>query len=107
MQTDEPTCVKLTVTPASGRVLKHPAWKQQLRVMAHIADGTQRDVTRLAVFESSDDKVADINRTGRVTGYRRGEAAVLVRYLEHIESVLITFVRDVEGFAWPNVPQKN
>ena len=107
VQTDEPTCVKLTVTPASGRVLKHPAWTQQLRVMAHFADGTQRDVTRLAVFESSDDKVADINRTGRVTGYRRGEAAVLVRYLEHIESVLITFVRDVEGFSWPNVPQKN
>ena len=107
VQTDEPTCVKLTVTPASGRVLKHPAWTQQLRVMAHFADDTQRDVTRLAVFESSDDKVADINRTGRVTGYRRGEAAVLVRYLEHIESVLITFVRDVEGFSWPNVPQKN
>ncbi|MBR90201.1 MAG: hypothetical protein CMO66_02870 [Verrucomicrobiales bacterium] len=107
VQAGEPTCVKLTVSPDSGRVLKHPAWTQQLRVVARFADGTQRDVTRLAVFESSDDKVADIDRTGRVTGFRRGEAAVLVRYLEHIESVLITFVRDVDGFAWPDVPQKN
>lgn len=104
---NEPSCVKLEVAPVSGRVLKHPAWTQQLRVVAHFEDGTQRDITRLAVFKISDDKVADVDLNGRVNGIRRGEAAVLVRYLEHIESVLLTFVRDVEGFEWPNLPQHN
>lgn len=102
-----PSCVNVTVTPASGRVLKYSAWKQQLSVMAHYSDGTQRDVTHLAVFESSDNEVADISASGLVTGFRRGEAAVLVRYLHHIESTLLTFTRDVEGFQWPNLPQRN
>lgn len=103
----QPSCVKVTVSPTSGRVLKHPAWQQQLSVMAHYSDGTQRDVTHLVVFESSDNEVADISTTGLVTGFRRGEAAVLVRYLHHIESTLLTFTRDVEGFQWPNPPQRN
>lgn len=103
----QPNCVKVTVSPTSGRVLKHPAWQQQLSVMAHYSDGTQRDVTHLVVFESSDNEVADISTTGLVTGFRRGEAAILVRYLHHIESTLLTFTRDVEGFQWPNPPQRN
>ena len=103
----QPSCVKVTVSPTSGRVLKHPAWQQQLSVMAHYSDGTQRDVTHLVVFESSDNEVADISTTGLVTGFRRGEAAVLVRYLHHIESTLLTFTRDVEGFQWSNPPQRN
>ena len=107
VEEDQPSCVKVTVSPLSGRVLKHPAWQQQLSVMAHYSDGTQRDVTHLVVFESSDNEVADISTTGLVTGFRRGEAAVLVRYLHHIESTLLTFTRDVEGFQWPNPPQRN
>ena len=103
----QPECVKVEVTPASGRVLKHPAWQQQLGVLAHYSDGTQRDITHLAVFESSDSEVADISGSGLVTGHRRGEAAVLVRYLHHIESTLLTFTRDVEGFQWPDRPQLN
>ena len=103
----QPSCVKVTVSPLSGRVLKHPAWQQQLSVVAHYSDGTQRDVTHLVVFESSDNEVADISTTGLVTGFRRGEAAVLVRYLHHIESTLLTFTRDVEGFQWSNPPQRN
>ena len=99
--------MKVEVTPASGRVLKHPAWQQQLSVLAHYSDGTQRDITHLAVFESSDNEVAAISASGLVTGFRRGEAAVLVRYLHLIESTLLTFTRDVDGFRWPNLPQQN
>ena len=37
---------------------------------------------------------------GLVTPTGRGEAAILVRYLEHIESVPIMFVQQIRGFHW-------
>ena len=35
------------------------------------------------------------------------EVAVVVRYLEFIETTFITFVRDIEGFAWNEPPANN
>ena len=102
-----PRCVKLEVFPPSGRVFKRPAHTQQLSVLAHFSDGTVRDVTELAVYSSSDEQIASVSVDGLVAGHERGEAAVIVRYLEHIQSCFLTFVRDVEGFAWNNPPHNN
>lgn len=104
---EAPRCVKLEVYPPSGRVLKRPAHTQQLCVLAHFADGSLRDVTETAVFSSSDEQIATVSTGGLVVGQQRGEAAILVRYLEHIQSCFLTFVRDVEGFAWTNPPSNN
>ena len=98
--------VKIDVYPKSGRVLKKPAVQQQLSVWAHYSDGSVRDVTPLAVYSSSDVEVADVSRSGLVEGLKRGEVAVVVRYLEFIESSFITFVEDVDNFVW-NEPQVN
>ncbi|MAT11398.1 MAG: hypothetical protein CMM02_10350 [Rhodopirellula sp.] len=98
--------VKIEVYPKSGRVLKKPAVQQQLSVWAHYSDGRVRDVTPLAVYSSSDVEVADVDRNGYVQGLKRGEVAVVVRYLEFIESSFITFVEEVENFVW-NDPQVN
>lgn len=102
-----PRCVKLELYPPSGRVLKRPAHTQQLSVLAHFSDGTIRDVTEMAVFSSSDEQVASVSVDGLVVGQERGEAAIIVRYLEHIQSCFLTFVRDIEGFAWNNPPRNN
>jgi hypothetical protein len=98
--------VKIEVYPKSGRILKKPAVQQQLSVWAHYSDGRVRDVTPLAVYSSSDVEVADVDRNGFVEGLKRGEVAVVVRYLEFIESSFITFVEEVEDFVW-NDPQVN
>lgn len=98
--------VKIDVYPKSGRVLKKPAVEQQLSVWAHYSDGSVRDVTKLAVYSSSDVEVADVSRNGLVEGLKRGEVAVVVRYLEFIESSFITFIEDVENFVWSD-PQVN
>ena len=100
-------CVKLEVFPPSGRLLKRPAHTQQLSVLAHFSDGSVRDVTQLAVYSSSDEAVAAVDERGFVVGKDRGEAAILVRYLEHIESCFITFIRDVDGYQWSNPPTHN
>jgi hypothetical protein len=100
-------CVKLEVLPPTGRVLKRPAHTQQLCVLAHFSDGTIRDVTDMACYSTSDSEVADVTSSGLVVGHNRGEAAIIVRYMEFIESCFLTFVKDIDGYQWPSPPANN
>ncbi|MBM4003560.1 MAG: DUF1549 domain-containing protein [Planctomycetes bacterium] len=102
-----PRCVKIEVYPPTGRLYKRPAHTQQLVVTAHFSDGSMRDVTPLAVYTSSDTEVASVSETGLVVGRDRGEAAIIVRYMEFIESNFMTFVKDIPGFAWTQSPVQN
>jgi hypothetical protein len=104
---EAPRCVKIEVYPPSGRLLKRPAHTQQLAVLAHFSNGTVRDVTEIACYSSSDSMVADVTPGGLVVSQDRGEAAIIVRYLEHVESCFLTFVKDIPGFAWNNPPAAN
>ncbi len=103
----EPACVGIDIYPSSARVLSHPNHEQQFSVHARFADGSRRDVTRFAVFETSDADVAEVSSAGLVVGTGRGDVAIIVRYLEFIESANLTFVRDIEGFTWPDPPVAN
>ena len=47
--------------PDAEQILRAPAVQQQLLVLAHFDDGTSRDVTRLATYDSSSsDVVCDL-----------------------------------------------
>ena len=81
--------------------------QQQLIVMAHFSDGTSRDVTRDAVFETSDFEVATVNKTGRIEAVRRGEAAALVRYEGLYAAAPVAIIGNREGFAWKAAPERN
>ena len=100
-------CVRVEVLPSERRVLKRPAHTQQLVVRAHFSDGTIRDVTPLAKFTSSDDTVAGVSADGLVVGHDRGQVAIMVRYLHHVESVAFTLVKDIDQFVWTNPPENN
>jgi hypothetical protein len=76
-------------------------------VLAHFSDGSIRDVTRLAIYTSSDEEVATVTNDGLVVGHERGETALMVRYLDHIETTFATFVHDVPGFEWKLRQQNN
>src|SRR5262249_5397656 len=54
---DAPALRKVLVTPTE-QVLVEPAQRFQLQVQAEFADGSQRDVTRLAVYEPSNQTVS-------------------------------------------------
>jgi hypothetical protein len=97
-------CTGIEVFPPEARVLRFPANSQQFNVLAHFSDGSVRDVTPLAQFSLSDVNVAEVTPQGHVTGLKRGETAVIVRYLEFIATPLLTFVRDIEGFQWQAPP---
>ena len=81
--------------------------QQQLIVMAHFPDGTSRDVTRDAVFETSDFEVATVSKTGRIEAVRRGEAAALVRYEGLYAAAPVAIIGNREGFAWKAAPERN
>ena len=96
-----PRCVGVTVEPAERVVHLGSDWgQQQVRVVAQFADGTRRDVTRIASYSLSNQAVATVGRYGRVSGQQRGQTAVVVRYLDDIVSAHFTFVRKVPGFQW-------
>lgn len=103
---DAPTCEKVEVYPRD-RVLNWPAHTQQISVIAHFSDGTVRDVTPLAVFSSSDEGVATVDESGFVAASGRGETAILVRYLEKMETAYLMFLKDVPGFARNDPASRN
>jgi hypothetical protein len=90
-----------------ARVLREPARWQQLAVIAHFADGTARDVTRLTVFSSSDNAVAEVSANGLVEFGQSGEVAILCRYLEQMISVRLSYLQPKKGFQWATVPENN
>lgn len=53
---------------------------QQVTVRATYSDGTDRDVTKLALFMSNNDPTATINKDGLVTSGERGAAFTLARF---------------------------
>jgi Protein of unknown function (DUF1549)/Protein of unknown function (DUF1553) len=100
-------CVRLEVYPNSKRTLSATGGSQQLSVLAHFADGTQRDVTDLAVYESSNQQIASIDAVGRVAAKGRGEVVILVRFLEHIESVRLACIDPDPQFQWQSPTPNN
>ena len=104
---EAPALVRLEVFPESGRILREPFASQQLLVQAHYADGSTRDVTRIASYTSSEEGVAAVGPDGLVEGKDRGEVAVSVRYLDAVVARTFTFVKDVPGFAWTDPPGNN
>lgn len=77
-----PTCTSLEIYPKQA-VLDGPGATQQVTVRAKYSDGTDRDVTNLALFLTNNDNSASINDQGLVTGGARGEAYVMARFATH------------------------
>ncbi|MCA9064075.1 MAG: DUF1553 domain-containing protein [Planctomycetaceae bacterium] len=73
-----PTVEKLTVFPAER--IAAPGDEQQLQVYADYSDGTRRDVTCWAKFDSTDDAVLSVTTDGLVTVEGAGQAPIMVRF---------------------------
>jgi hypothetical protein len=77
--TNEPALQRLVVFPKERRY--HKSATQRLLVQAHYSDGSIRDVTRLAAFDSNDKEIATVNEHGIVTiGTLTGQGAIVARY---------------------------
>lgn len=103
---DEPDLVRVEVFP-SARILHQPGDRQQLQVSGFFSDGSIRDVTALTVFSSSNENVGTVSAEGLIEKIGRGETAILVRYLDKMSTSYVTFLEEIEGFAWNNPPVNN
>jgi len=101
-----PTVVALEVYPTAA-VLDGSGETQQLTVRAKYSDGTDRDVTSLAVFLSSNDNSAAVSTTGQVTAANRGEAFIMARYSTHTIGVPFIVLPKGLTFEWKDVPAAN
>ena len=80
---------------------------QQLIVRAKYSDGSERDVTSLALFLSSNDSSGKVSPNGLVTAGDRGEAFVMARFSTFTVGVpFIVLPKDLK-FSFPTTPEKN
>lgn len=100
-------CERIVVHPGPERVLTAPYLTQQLSVLAYFSDGSVRDVTPIATYDTSSQDIATVDPKGLVTGRHRGQAAVSVRYLAEVQSVYFTVIENVPNFAWQAPAEKN
>jgi hypothetical protein len=77
-----PTVESVAIYPPQA-VIEGEGKTQRFVAVAHYADGTTRDVTRLAAFTSNNSGTAAIDDVGVVTAGRRGEAFVMARFDTH------------------------
>lgn len=80
---------------------------QQLIVVAHYPDGSTRDVTREAVYETSNLEVATVSTAGEIQGLRQGEAAALVRFEGNYASAPVSVLGETSAFEWIEQPEYN
>ena len=105
---DAPTLTGIRVTPDS--VVMTPDATQQLQITAEYSDGSTRDVTSLASFQSSEAPLAGVNERGLITaGSLPGEAAVMGRFRSHIAvcNVLIPRQSPVAESEYAALPRNN
>ena len=74
---------------------------------AHYSDGTERDVTPLAVFLSNNEGTARAGDDGTVTAGQRGEAFIQARFGEfNVGAQVIVIPKDLP-YAWPDIAPRN
>src|SRR5437588_11157144 len=106
---DPPT----VATPVSAELLPRNAVldgkgaTQQMVVRAKYSDGTERDVTGLALFLSNNDTSAKISPEGVVTAGDRGEAFVMARFATFTVGAQVIVVPKGLQFTFPKVPENN
>jgi hypothetical protein len=93
-----PKLSRLEVSPAET-ILVEPDDRAQLHVQASFSDGTSRDVTTLAVYETSNG-LSKVSKEGVAERAGFGETTILARYLHLQQPVRIAFVPSRPGFAW-------
>jgi hypothetical protein len=101
-----PTPTSLELFPKNA-VLDGKGATQQMVVRAKYSDGTDRDVTSLALFLSNNDTSAKISPDGLVTAGDRGEAFVMARFATFTVGAQVIVLPKGYKFTFPQVEERN
>ena len=84
----EPKVTRLVVSPALKSY--EPNASQSLTVRADYSDGSSRDVTKLALFQSNEAGLASVDDSGKVTALRPGATAVMASFQGQVAVHVVT-----------------
>lgn len=104
----EPKLERISVEPTEA-LLSYKA-QRQLVVTGHYSDGSARDVTPLAMFQSNESVLASVSAEGLVkAGPLPGEAAIMARFMEKFAvcNVILPQPKPVPAEVYPKLPRKN
>ena len=88
-------------------LLEAPGQEFQITVRAKYSDGTDRDVTSMALFLSSNDGSAKIGKDGVITTGQRGEAFVMARFATFTVGTQVIVIPKGLQYTKPKVEEWN
>ncbi|MEM9478582.1 MAG: PSD1 and planctomycete cytochrome C domain-containing protein [Verrucomicrobiota bacterium] len=88
-------------------VLEGVGTKQRFTALAKYSDGTDRDVTDLAIFESNNSPSAAIDKHGIVTSGQRGEAFITARFATFTVGSQAIVIPENLKYSRPDFPANN
>jgi hypothetical protein len=99
--TNVPKVVGLEIMPKQS-VLEGQGATQKMTVRAKYSDGSDRDVSSLAVFISNNDVSAKVSEDGLITAGQRGEAFVMARFEAfNVGAQVLVIPKDLP-YTWPS-----
>jgi hypothetical protein len=88
-------------------VLEGQGNSQQMTVRATYSDGTDRDVTKLALFMSNNDPTATVNADGLITSAERGSAFILARFDVYSVTAQVLVIPEKIQYERPKLAETN
>ncbi len=102
-----PKLTGISVLPPQA-VMMGKDQRQQLCVRANYADGSDRDVTDLAILSSSNEGAATVDDLGLVTSGAAGEAYIMARFGDFaVVSQVLVLDASSHDFAWQPIKANN
>lgn len=84
----EPTIAALKVEPPAAAY--KPEEARPLKVVARYSDGSERDVTALALYKSNEEGLASVEDSGRVRALRPGATSIMALYQGQVAVHVVT-----------------
>ncbi len=101
----KPELESIEISPPVA-IISAPEQRIDIKVKAKFSDGKQIDVTRWAVFESSN-LIAEVNDIGNIEFKQPGETTVFVRYLNGRASMRAAMIKSQSGYEWNGPGPRN
>ena len=98
--------VEITLAP-DRLVFQGNSKSVQTKVTARYSDGTQRDVTKLSLFQTNNPAIVTIDVDGLVKPVNRGDSHVFARFDRFTIGTEIIVLPEQSDFRWSNPPANN
>lgn len=102
---DAPQPVRLELSPEKV-VFDTPGQSRQGKVIAHYSDGSQRDVSNLALYLSNNEATAAIDKQAKIDGLQAGGTHVFARFDKFTVGTEVVVLPEGD-FDWPDTPEFN